>query len=288
LKSSSSTLEIPQILTEGGSKMRRYKLAPLWAVLLAVLAGGCSTFKALKARDQLNKGVEAYRDAQFQTAIEHFKSAVQLDPSLINARLYLATAYAQQYVPGGNSEENTRTGQQAIDAFENVLKLDPKNTTAMASIGQIYYNMKNFDKAKDFQRQRVQFEPNNPEPYYWIGVIDWAQCFEADGKIRKDLNLTIPNSRGELPPLPEKYRAQLEDQNSKLVDEGIDALNKALALKPNDFNSMAYLNLMYRQKADIEQSKADREADLKMADSWQQKAMELRKAGPSKSSSQGS
>ncbi len=269
--------------------MRRYKLAPLCAVLLmAVLAGGCSTFKALKARDQLNRGVEAYRNAKFQAAIEHFKSAVQLDPGLINARLYLATAYAQQYVPGGDSEENTKTGQQAIAAFENVLKLDPKNTTAMASIGQIYYNMKDFDKAKEYQRQRIQVEPNNPEPYYWIGVIDWAQAFQADGQVRKDLNLMSPNKRGNLPPLPEKYRAQLEKENSKLVDEGIDALNKALALKPNDFNSMAYLNLLYRQKADIEKSNADREADLKSADAWQQKAMELKQAAPPKSSSQGS
>jgi tetratricopeptide (TPR) repeat protein len=269
--------------------MRRYKLVPLCAVLLlAVLAGGCSTFKALKARDQLNKGVEAYRNAKFQAAIEHFKSAVQLDPSLINARLYLATAYAQQYVPGGDSEENTKTGQQAIDAFENVLKLDPKNTTALASIGQIYYNMRDFDKAKDYQRQRIQFEPNNPEPYYWIGVIDWAQAFQTDGKIRKDLNLMVPNQRGNLPPLPEKYRVQLAEQNQKLVDEGIDALTKALALKPNDFNSMAYLNLMYRQKADIEKSKEDRAADLKTAEEWSQKAMELRNAAPAKSSTQGS
>jgi len=269
--------------------MRRSMVAPLCAVLLlAVVAGGCSTFKALKARDQLNKGVEAYRNAKFQVAIEHFKSAIELDPGLINARLYLATAYAQQYVPGGDSQENVKTGQQAIDAFGNVLKLDPKNTTAMASIGQIYYNMKDFDKAKEFQRDRLEVEPNNPEPYYWIGVIDWAQCFQRDGTIRKNLNLMLPDRRGELPPLPEKARAQLEEQNSKLVDEGIDALNKSLGLKPNDFNTMAYLNLMYRQKADIEKSKTDREADLKMADGWQEKAMELRKSTPQKSSTQGS
>jgi len=269
--------------------MRRSKVAPLCVVLLlAVVAGGCGTFRALKARDQLNKGVEAYRNAKFQPAIEHFKSAIQLDPGLINARLYLATAYAQQYVPGGDSAENIKTGQQAIGAFEDVLKLDSKNTTAMASIGQIYYNMKDFDKAKDFQRQRLQVEPNNPEPYYWIGVIDWAQCFQRDGTVRKNLNLMLPNRKGELPPLPEKARAQLEEQNSKLVDEGIEALNKALDLRPNDFNSMAYLNLMYRQKADIEKSKTAREADLKMADSWQEKAMQLRKSTPQKSATQGS
>jgi tetratricopeptide (TPR) repeat protein len=269
--------------------MRRNKLAPLCAVLLlAVVAGGCSALSALKARDQLHKGVDSYRNGKFQAAIEHFKSAIQLDPSLVNARLYLATAYAQQYVPGGDSPENIKTGQQAIAAFEDVLNLDPKNTTALASIGQIYYNMKDFEKAKDFQRKRIDIEPNNPEPFYWIGVIDWAQAFQADGTVRKNLNLMMPDKKGDLPPLPEKYRSQLEEQNAKLVDDGIEALNKALDLKPNDFNSMAYLNLLYRQKADIEKSKTDREADLKEANSWQEKAMQLRKAEPAKPASQGS
>jgi tetratricopeptide (TPR) repeat protein len=269
--------------------MRRYKLAPLCAVLLlAVLAGGCATFKKLKARDQLNKGVQAYKNAAFQIAIEHFKNAIQLDPTLINAKLYLATAFAQQYAPGGESPENIKIGQQAIDAFQNVLKQDPKNTTALASIGQIYYNMKDFDKAKDFNRQRIEIEPNNPEPYYWIGVIDWAQAFQTDGKIRKDLDLMMPDKNGNLKPLPEKYRAQLEQQNTQLISEGIDALNKALELKPNDSNSMAYLNLLYRQKADIEKSAADRAADLKEADSWQQKAMDMRNAPAAKTPTPGS
>lgn len=269
--------------------MQRNKLAPLCAVLLlAAVAGGCNALHALKARDQLHKGVDSYRNAKFQDAIEHFKSAIQLDPSLVNARLYLATAYAQQYVPGGDSPENIKIGQQAIAAFEDVLNLDAKNTTALASIGQIYYNMKNFDNAKEFQRKRIQIEPNNPEPYYWIGVIDWAQAFQVDGQIRKNLNLMVPDKVGNLPPLPEKYRAQVEEKNAKLINEGIDALNKSLELKPNDFNSMAYLNLLYRQKADTEKSKSDREADLKEANNWQEKAMEVRKAPSAKSSSQGS
>ena len=78
--------------------MKLYKLALLCgALLLALAACGCSR---LKARDHLNKGVQDYRNAQFQLAIMHFKEAVRLDPTLLNARLYLATAYAQQFVPG--------------------------------------------------------------------------------------------------------------------------------------------------------------------------------------------
>ena len=187
--------------------MKRYKLAPLCGVLLLALAAcGCNR---LKARDHLNKGVQAYRNAQFQPAIMHFKEAVRLDPTLLNARLYLATAYAQQYVPGGDSEDNKKIAQQAIDAFQDVLKMDPSNTTAIASIAQIYYNMKKFDEAKEYNQRRIKLEPNNPEPYYWIGVLDWAICFPRAQTLRKDHNLDMakdPAHPDELPVIPEKLR----------------------------------------------------------------------------------
>jgi hypothetical protein len=41
---------------------------------------------------------------------------------------------------------------------------------------------------------------------------------------------------------------------------------------------MVYLNLMYRQKADLESDAAARQADLKQAEDWTNKALALRKA----------
>lgn len=247
-------------------------------LVLAVLSFGCSK---LKARDQLNKGVAAFRNAQFQAAIMHFKSAVEADPDLLNARLYLATAYAQQYIPGGESPDNIKIGVLAIQAFEDVLKRDPQNTTALASIAQIYYNMKKFDTAKEYQRRRLQLEPNNPEPYYWIAVIDWGICFPKRMQLRKDLNLSNPKDPAHpdvLPLLPPKAVEQLAKDNGELIDEGIKALQKALELKPNYWDAMAYMNLMYREKADIETEASAREEDLKQAEEWVTKAVATRKA----------
>lgn len=260
--------------------MKVYKLALLGAfLLLLAITSGCTR---LRARDQLNKGVGAYRNAQFQTAILHFKNAVALDPTLLNARLYLATAYAQQYVPGGESPENVQFAQQAIEAFDDVLKMDPKNVTAIASAAQMYYNMRKFDKAQVYQRRWLEVEPNNPVPYYWIGVLDWAICFPHTQQMRKDLKIEFPKNPKDpssLPPFPEKARAQLEEQNGPLVKEGLEVLEKAIQLKPNDFDTMSYLNLLYRQKADLEPNAAAREADLKQAEDWTDKALASRKAG---------
>jgi len=259
--------------------MKLYKLAPLaGALLLALVSCGC---KKLQARDHLNKGVNDFRNAQFQPAIVHFKSAVDLDPSLLNARLYLATAYAQQYVPGGESPENIKTGEAAIAAFEDVLRVDPGNTSALGSIGNIYYNMKKFDKSKEYNQRRIQLEPNNPEPYYWIGVLDWGICFPRTQQLRKDLHVDVPKDPAHpdvLPPIPKKQLADLAEKNGPLVDEGINALNKAIQLKPNDTDTMVYINLMYRQKAEIETDADARAADVKLAEDWTDKYIAAKKS----------
>jgi tetratricopeptide (TPR) repeat protein len=267
--------------------MKLYKLAPLCGVLLLVVAA-CSCSR-LKARDHLNKGVQAYRNAQFQPAIMHFKEAVSLDPSLLNARLYLATAYAAQYVPGGDSADNKQIAKQAIDAFQDVLRIDPGNTTALSFIAQIYYGMKDFDKAKEYNQRLIKLEPNNPVPYYWIGMLDWAVCFPRAQTVRKDHDIDHakdPAHPDVLPVIPEKFRKGLAEQNGPLIEEGINALTKAIALKPNDTDSMAYLNLMYRQKAEIDSDDGTRQADLKMADDWVNKNLAVRKAGTASGSSE--
>jgi tetratricopeptide (TPR) repeat protein len=258
--------------------MKVYRFALLGAVLLLLaFSSGC---RRLRARDQLNKGVGAFRNAQFQAAIVHFKNAVAYDPTLLNAKLYLATAYYNQYIPGGESPENLKIAQQAIDAFEDVLKMDPNNSNAIASIAQIYYYMRKFDKAKEFQRHLLQVEPNNPVPYYWIGVLDWAICYPRTQQLRKELKIEFPKDPkdpGSLPPIPEKARVGLEEQNGPLVKEGVEVLEKAIQIRPNDFDTMAYLNLMYRQKADLEPDPAARQADLKQAEDWVNKAVALKK-----------
>jgi len=68
------------------------------AMLAVVVAAGSGCNK-LKARDLLNKGVANFKNGQYDAAVEDFKEAKDLDPSLLNARLYLATAYASHTYP---------------------------------------------------------------------------------------------------------------------------------------------------------------------------------------------
>src|SRR5215469_2528240 len=118
--------------------MRYFVLVPA-VVALVIGSAGC---QKLQSRDQLNKGTQAFRNAQYPEAVEHFKQAVELDPTFPVARLYLATAYMQQYIPGAESAENDRMAKAAFDTFTQVLQQDAKNTVAIASIASLYLNQK--------------------------------------------------------------------------------------------------------------------------------------------------
>jgi tetratricopeptide (TPR) repeat protein len=255
------------------------------AVLLGLAAvllffGGCNK---LKARDQLNKGVQAYKNAKYELAIEHFKNAVALDPRLLNARLYLATAYAQQYIPGADTPENNRMGQQAIEEYKKVLQAEPGNTNSVKGIASLYFNMKKFDQAKEYHEKAKQLDPNDPEEYYSIGVIDWTESYAPRQEERAKLGL-----KPDEPLKDKKVCESLRERNLSKVDEGIQNLNRALQLRPDYDDAMAYMNLLYREKADLECGDPDaRSADLKTADDWVDKTMATKKANAEKLAQKG-
>ena len=55
------------------------------------------------------------------------------------AKTYLATALAQNVVPGLDTPENLKTAQQAIDIFKEVLAKDPNDVNSLKQIAGIYF-----------------------------------------------------------------------------------------------------------------------------------------------------
>src|ERR1700680_1394954 len=252
----------------------------VFAAVLVILAGtGCNK---LKARDHLNKGVQAYKNSKFEQAIGHFQQAVDLDPTLINARLYLATAFAQQYIPGADTPENNRFAEQAIEQYLRVLDMNAvrdQKVNAAKGIAYLYLNMKKFDEAKKFYRMAGDLDPNDPEPYYSVGVIDWTACYQPRMEERAKLGMKPDENLSPKNKDQKKACAELKTKNMPSIQEGIDSLNKAIQLRPDYDDAMAYLNLMYREKADVECDDLNaRQEDLKTADHWVDQTLITKKA----------
>src|SRR5580693_4639656 len=255
------------------------RLLTLAASMLAILSSvGCGK---LRARDQLNKGVTSYKNAKYEEAIDHFQQAVALDPSLINAKMYLATAFAQQYIPGVEDPDNLKMADQAIEQYKRVLDMNAardQKVNSAKGIAYLYLNMKKFDDAKKFYRMAADMDPNDPEPYYSVGVIDWTACYQPRMEERAKLGLKPEENLNPKNKDQKKVCSDLKAKNSASIQEGIDSLNKAIQIRPDYDDAMAYLNLMYREKGDVEcDDLAARAEDLKTADHWVDETLRVKK-----------
>lgn len=245
------------------------KLCVLATALLLVFAGsGCKLMDQLKAREHLNNGVKAYTAKRYDEAVEEFRAAIEKDAALVDAHLYLAAAYRAQFVPMVPSPDNLRKGQQAITTFEQVLQLDPQSTNAMANIADLYRNMNEPDEAKNWYRKLMEISEEKAQALYGIASIDYNL---ADGKTGQDGD-NVEN-------LTEEEVAEV----NRVVEEGIDSLRQALEINPDYTDAMEYLNLLYREKAELaaddeERRRWQNEADRLALDALEKKRQLQREA----------
>lgn len=243
---------------------------------------GC---QKLEARDQLNKGVQAYTAAKYEDAINHFQKAVELDPTYPSAQLYLATAYAQSVVPDLQTPENLKHAQLAIDGFKKVYDRDPKDVGSIKGIAALYLNIGKFADAKDWQLKAIAVDPNDAEAYYTVGYIDWRQAYRNAVEQLATQGLTDDGSGNAK--MNKQVCAKLQQLNTPLVTEGLQYMQKAVDARPNYDDAMSYMNLLNRRKADLEcGNEAGRKTDVQAAVDWNSKAMGARKANEEKKAAQ--
>jgi len=256
-----------------------------WALgvglLLSLLAAHAQS-SSRSYDSELQLGVDAYKNSRYEEAETHFRTASELDPSQTAAHLYLATVLVNQYIPGVDIPDNFRSATQAIEQYQWVLNSDADTTSKIDStkgIAYLYLYMKNFEDSRTYYQKASSLDPQDPENYYSLGVIDWTACYSKRMEARAKLKIAPgenldANKRGQ-----KTVCDQLKTNNSSLIEDGIDNLNKAIELRPDYDDAMAYMNLMYRERADLEcDDLVSRENDLKTADEWVDRTIAVKKA----------
>jgi len=238
----------------------------------------------LKSRDQLNQGVLSYKNGKYADAVKHFKEAVEYDPTSKNAQLYLATSYYIQWVPGAENPENVKNHDMAASQFQDVLKRDPSNSLALAMMASMAYNAaqagtpeqkaKALDEARSWNRKRIEANPKESEPYYYLGVIDWASAYSPiqAARVEQKMASTDPG-----PIKDAKVRADMKEKYGAAIDDGIGNLRKCLDIDKENEDAMSYINLLLRKKADLEDTPDAAKADIAQAEEWFNKSIETKK-----------
>ncbi len=245
-------------------RVNRRWLAAL-VLLTAMPLSGCNFIQKLRARDNLNKGVKAYVEMKYGAAAQYFQKSVELDPEFEVARMYLATAYTSQFVPGSTDPKSEEMAMKAIETFKEVVERakDPANPnrSAMLSIASLYYQLKRYDESKEWCNKVLKIDPQNAEAYYRIAVMDFDESLERTGIQGENIEFMTPEEKAE---------------TLTKIEEGLTALSKALEIRPNYFDAMEYQNLLWREKAKFEKDEAKKAELIRQADMVAQKALALR------------
>lgn len=226
---------------------------------------------------EMDAGVAAYTSAMYERAIGHFRNAVELDPKLVVAHLYLAMCYAQMYIPGADSPDNLQQAENALAEFKRVLILSPlpqQRMQALQGLASLNFNMKRFDEARQYYRQITELDPQDAEAYFSLAVVDWTEAYTPRMDLRQSMGLK---------PTDEMISSSgcnlLRSMNQEKVEDGIRNLQKAIEIRCDYDDAMAYMNLMYREKTEYEcDDPTARQADLKQADIWVDRTMAVKKA----------
>lgn len=262
--------------------MRSPRAAVAVLILLAAAQIGCDK---IKSRQEIKKGNEYFKATQYQAALASYQEAQRLDPGEKKLDKFIGEAYIALYQPGSkhqkdiefanNSIKHLQTYLQsypndrkvreylvsmylaqdryddAIGFYQDLLKNDPKDSKAMSSLAAMYFKKGDFQNGLEWEKKRAALDPTNPEPYVMIGVQAWDRSYHY-------------------PDVPPEIRG-------KIIADGMDALQTALKLKPDNFDALTYMNLLYREKAKIETDEAKKAEDVAAADKYREQALELRK-----------
>jgi tetratricopeptide (TPR) repeat protein len=144
---------------------------------------------------------------------------------------------------------NANRTSQAIDYFRNYLNEHPADLEAVKSIATLYAKQGDFNQSLSWYEKITLLDSKNPESFYVYGVV----CYE---KVAKN------------PPADPAEKISI-------ITKGENALQKAIQMKPDYFESMAYLNLLYRQQALVETDPVKQQALIAQADKIRTQAVEI-------------
>ena len=256
------------------------------------LATGCDWFTV---RVALRNGNQAFNERNFEEAIEQYAKILKVHPDHWDANYYTAAAYMSLYHPGSTHPKDVEYAEKALAAFKHCLDIgppdaeqaakvqeyylgmlssterhqeaaqfmealvaeDPQNLNLIGSLAQMYARQGDFPNALKYFERRTEIEPGNKEAWYTVGVVCWERSYKGGPTVSSE-------------------------ERGMVIDKGLAALDRALAIDAEYFDALAYANLMYREKSQwLAQLGRYDEAQqaFQMAEQFKTRATEVRDKG---------
>ncbi len=169
------------------------------------------------------------------------KQMIDLDPGDPANYFQLASIY-----------ENSGEYDLAEATFLKAKEAKPNDPNVYMQIAGYYNRQGDFPKTIEALSQRVALEPNNPEAYYTVSTYYWDKAY-------RDFRLK-------------------DAEKLDMVMKGLESVDKAIEIKDDYMEAIAYKNLLLRLQANLIKDPAKQQALIREADQLRDRAEQMRKA----------
>lgn len=260
---------------------RRLSLLLVLAVCAPVLVG-C---QKIDARIKLKAGNQYYLNEDYKHALEEFQAGLKQDPTATFAWRSVALSGLAMYRPGVRTVENDKYAEIALDGFRKYLKDYPKDAKAREFLITTLISSERYEDALKELKDEAARNPGNTEVN---GAI--VATYAKSGRLKEAYEWalrkpdpTVLYSIG-VSAWDKAYRDPMMDSASRgaVVDMGLEATKRAIDMKADYFEAMAYYNLLFREKAKLELDETKKAQWIAQADVWRERAKALIEAAKKK------
>ena len=235
-------------------KLSQTRIAIVLAVLVAT-SSGCGVINRIRSKNQLNEAARAYREGKFPEAEQHSRQAAALDPDNKTAPMFIARTIHAQYRPGVQAPDNLAKAQQAIDAYQEILKRDPQNEEAYKAIAYLYGAIKEEDKLKGWIAQRAASDATEPEKRAEAYVVLASKDWDCSFKITEQQGVkttTIDQATNKATVSYSKPKDPKEfNQAQMCVKQGLAEAENAIKFNPNNESAWSYKTNLLLESAKL-------------------------------------
>ena len=190
------------------------------------------------APSRYNLGLTNLRLGEQRAALEDFRKAHDIDPR-----------HERAYLEEGRLLSQMKDYAGAVNAYQNVVRINNTNRAALQELGSVYYQMEKYTDAENAFRQSLALLPagtEDPLTFYNLSTVLYAQNKNDQAlsyaKRSYDLKSSLKDKNGQVNVI---YNYALLSEKTGNTDEAISKYAEVLRVNPNHVKTQINLGVMY-------------------------------------------
>jgi tetratricopeptide (TPR) repeat protein len=222
---------------------------------------------------------EPNNDGYLAKALENYKLGSE------RAQTPVVKQRSLQYLVNAYGPEKLNDPTQAEPVVKAMIDLEPNEPTNYFVLADIYADSGEYELAEQTYLKAKEVRPNDPAVYMQL-----AGFYNSQGDFEKTIAAVTDRTKVE-PNNPEAYQTLAtyywdkayrdfrlnEKEKLQYVLSGLEAVDKAVQIRPDYMEAVAYKNLLLRLQANLSKDPAEQQRLLREADQLRDKAESLRK-----------